>query len=273
MKSFSVSSWNVLAECYQSSETPSFLERKEKIFEILLKTASEIYCLQEVDYGEDIQEALSLRYTSVYAQRPGRADGLLIAYDALRFEQIGKELIVNFDDLAEIHDKHKKLLTRANIGLCLLIRDKVTGVSFLCANTHLYWNPRKSEVKLAQTRFFIEELVRHFGSEWKEVGLPPLVFAGDFNSVPTSDLYKRITRNNLFTGSIFCRLFDSVDAGEISKGELIQTGPRLSGPGTKFLADYSLKKICSWLRLLGVDCAMEDNTCHHERTKKANREL
>ena len=119
MESFSVSSWNVLAECYRSSETPSLYERKKLIHETLLKTASDIYCLQEVDHHEDLREALSQRYTSVYAQRPGRADGLLIAYDSLRFEKVGKELIVNFDDLAEMYDRHnKKLFTRANIGLC-----------------------------------------------------------------------------------------------------------------------------------------------------------
>ena len=264
--SFSVASWNVLAECY-SAKAPSFAERKGLIFDTLLKTGSDIYCLQEVDYGEDIREALSTRYSSVYAQRPGRADGLLIAYDSSRFEQLGDEYVVNFDDLVEVYESHnEKLFTRANIGLCLLLRERHTEKTFLCSNTHLYWNPMKSEVKLAQTRFFLEELVKRFGTE--DDVLPPLVLGGDFNSMPTSDLYKRITKAHLFTGSIFSRLDDGADKESAIQREMAQSSTLLCGPGTKFLADHSLKKICSWLRLLGIDCAMEDDKCHQERTKK-----
>lgn len=90
-----------------------------------------------------------------------------------------------------------------------------------------------------------------------------VILGGDFNSTPGSEPVKIIT--SLFSTcacvydlSVQSRSNGSA-AGVSNDGSVVErylVGSYFGGPNTKFLCDRTLSKLCRWLRVLGLDCAM-----------------
>lgn len=99
-----------------------------------------------------------------------------------------------------------KVLDRHNVGLVLLLRpvatsrSKVTlmGPPLCVANTHLLFNPRRGDVKLAQLAVMLAEIDRVVKSCEANGELCNVILCGDFNSVPHSPLYELITTGGLY---------------------------------------------------------------------------
>lgn len=71
-----------------------------------------------------------------------------------------------------------------------------SGCSSICvANTHLLYNPRRGDVKLAQLAILLAEIGRL--SRPPNGGSSPVVLCGDFNSTPLSPLYRFLTTGRL----------------------------------------------------------------------------
>ena len=114
------------------------------------------------------------------------------------------------------------LLDRDNVGLITVFeyvtsckKDNNGGrtdakpwlpVSVCIANTHLLFNPRRGDIKLAQLAILLSEI-----DDWASKCMPqydprhtqycPVILCGDFNSVPHSPLYDLITTGYLeYTG-------------------------------------------------------------------------
>ena len=93
------------------------------------------------------------------------------------------------------------LLDRDNVGLVLLLRPADAGgqpepSDFFCvANTHLLYNPRRGDIKLAQLAILLAEIARL--SRLPDGSSNPAVVCGDFNSVPWSPLYCLLTQGSL----------------------------------------------------------------------------
>lgn len=90
------------------------------------------------------------------------------------------------------------LLDRDNVGLVLLLRP--TGSSrpedCVCvANTHLLYNPRRGDIKLAQLAMLLAEISTV--SRLPDGSSCPIVLCGDFNSVPWSPLYSFVRESRL----------------------------------------------------------------------------
>lgn len=66
-------------------------------------------------------------------------------------------------------------------------------LEFVLATAHLFWDPAQEDVKLLQTRRVLRPL--HAFSQ--SLGLPT-IFAGDFNSLPNSQVYNLITKEHHF---------------------------------------------------------------------------
>jgi uncharacterized protein with PIN domain len=221
--------------------------------------------MQEVDHYSDFFQAVleECGFKSIYYQRPGRLDGLTISYR----EDSGLHLAdpvadvdkVCLDDLAvRLHDSS---FCRQNIGLLcrlqLQSRDGAKSVTLseghsrsgssseiIVGNTHIYWNPAREDIKRSQASYMVER-IDAFAADSRRGAATPVIFGGDFNSRPESLLYSQLT-----TGI-----------------ELEQShSQHLSGPGTRFLCDVSLIKLCKWLRLLGVDAKMESEESIAMRT-------
>merc|ERR1712228_627640 len=59
------------------------------------------------------------------------------------------------------------------------------------ANTHVYWDPQFTDVKIWQSWILCEEIQRALGREL------PLILCGDFNSEPKSAVYEYLTKGRV----------------------------------------------------------------------------
>lgn len=99
-----------------------------------------------------------------------------------------------------------ELLDRHNVGIVLLLRPvvtqgsnvKVMGPPLCVANTHLLFNPRRGDVKLAQLAIMLAEIDKVVKSCKAKGELCNLILCGDFNSVPYMPLYQLITTGELY---------------------------------------------------------------------------
>lgn len=90
------------------------------------------------------------------------------------------------------------LLDRDNVGLVLLLQPRhlCKATAAVCvANTHLLYNPRRGDIKLAQLAMLLAEITSV--AFRKEGCFCPLVLCGDFNSVPSSPLYNFLREGKL----------------------------------------------------------------------------
>ncbi|XP_049595399.1 protein angel homolog 1 [Syngnathus scovelli] len=210
---FTVMSYNILAqdlledniELYMhcSREVLEWSNRYRLLLEEIQKWAPDILCLQEVQenhYQTQLQPFLTqMGYNCVYKQRTGnKTDGCATCYRSSRFSEVSVKPV-------EFLRPQTKLLDRHNVGIIVLLRpvvyqgSEVTSKgSLLCvANTHLLFNPRRGDIKLAQLAIMLAE-INSVVKTWKNKGEHcNVILCGDFNSVPRMPLYQFITTGEL----------------------------------------------------------------------------
>lgn len=282
----------------------SWSYRSSLINRILSLQDADIVCLQEVDHFEDHFKPFFIahNYHVEYIQRSNRQDGLLIAFKKNKFYLLHKH-VIQFDDLSRIKPVPRPLtnasLRKQNVALVLSLQSQMSHHSdtnadhskdraFTVCTTHLYWNPHFPHVKLAQTHYLLERLVnmRH-----NVHGLPSCatLLTGDFNSEPTSQQYAAVTcgrpihpivrqdamfaaKNAVSTVLVRRRSSIGVPMKEKEYDMISGEFPRLGlddgeddDEETRFLCDTTLTKLARWLRLLGVDTAIEDRASQERR--------
>ena len=98
-----------------------------------------------------------------------------------------------------------RVLDRDNVALLVLLKPKGKGkhnwANLCVANTHLLFNPRRGDIKLAQAMLLMAEIeklsfIRHQPKTGQEKYYPTLL-CGDFNCEPFCDLYKFFGRGVL----------------------------------------------------------------------------
>ncbi|XP_044023821.1 protein angel homolog 1 isoform X2 [Siniperca chuatsi] len=211
---FTVMSYNILAkdllEANQQLYTHCPLEvldwsyRCSLLLEEILKWAPDILCLQEVQenhYHEQLYPVLSqMGYTCVYKRRTGpKTDGCATCYRSSCFSEVSVTPLEFFRPETELLDRH-------NVGIVLLLRPVVTqgsevkakGPPLCVANTHLLFNPRRGDVKLAQLAIMLAEIDSVVKSCKANGEHCNLILCGDFNSVPYMPLYQLITTGELY---------------------------------------------------------------------------
>lgn len=296
---FSVITWNCLADTYSRGpiaqkesdvDVVSWSFRSKLIHEVVSHHDADIVCLQEVDHYEDHFKPFffARSYHVEYVQRVGRQDGILIAFKRHKFVLLQKQ-IVHFDDLSRVQPHilqplTKSSLRRQNVALILLLRvavaefadSKVNTIqnrAFTVCTTHLYWNPHYPNVKLAQTRYLMERLVDvRLEPHW----LPPCasLLTGDFNSEPASSQHAVVRNGRPFlpttdrrststAARIAVSQMTSRHRFNLSNDSILDND--LSVGETRFLCDATLSKLVRWLRLLGVDAALEDKASQERR--------
>lgn len=308
----SVVSWNCLADCYSHTTTAdkdsaqtiaSWSFRFDLIKRALTCNDADIVCLQEVDHFDDSFKPFLIanHYDFEYAQRPGRQDGLLIAFKRQKFFRL-KSLIVHHDDLARVNPSilrplRKSALQRHNIALVVLLRvlpnpnvsskylqsdvlhhgfplaEFWSGRSIAVCTTHLFWNPAFPDIKLTQAMYLLERLVN--------VRMPPFdmtpvatIVTGDFNSEPNT-----APLSAMCTGAALapmprkeCHVAARIAVARVKRWKK-QTDASsnvmgfMSGEDTRFLCDATLTKLTRWLRLVGVNTAIEDRASQELRAQ------
>lgn len=182
---------------------------------------ADILCLQEVQedhYENQIKPALqALGYHCEYKKRTGRKpDGCAVTFKASRFSLLSSNPV-------EFFRPGDALLDRDNVGLVVQLRpngavDGSDPSSFVCvANTHLLYNPRRGDIKLAQLAILLAEINRL--SRLPDGSTNPVLLCGDFNSTPWSPLYSFLT-----TG---CLEYRGLQIGVVSGQENSPRGQRL----------------------------------------------
>lgn len=272
----SVLSWNCLADCYahgtsigkkeKSEPILAWPVRSKTIFDILRFQNADIVCLQEVDHFEESYKPFldSLNYCVIYLQRSGREDGVLIAFKRDKFFLVDKEM-VQFDDLALAQIPHmpfsrKERLKKRNVAIILQLRAKQIrlgeerhmGPTFTVSTTHLYWNPISPRIKYAQANYLLSRIA----AVCQKAGSPPSasILTGDFNSLPKSQIYEYIT-----TGTRFPLLGENTSLAAVERACSVFSVGSKNGKGIAFLCDMTLGRLARWLRLLGVDAALEND--------------
>uniref|UniRef100_UPI00358EC0E7 protein angel homolog 2-like isoform X3 n=1 Tax=Myxine glutinosa TaxID=7769 RepID=UPI00358EC0E7 len=161
---------------------------------------ADIVCLQEVQYSHfynQIKPALSeMGYKCRYKVRTGdKRDGCAICFKRSRFDLLSWKPVEYFHPGVPV-------LNRDNVGGIVMLRplgvpegNKLVDLQFCVANTHLLYNPRRGDVKLAQLAVLLAEIDRTSRQENSQC---PVLLCGDFNSVPGSPLYRFIRDGSLY---------------------------------------------------------------------------
>ncbi|XP_020483284.2 protein angel homolog 2 isoform X1 [Labrus bergylta] len=229
---FSVMSYNILSqELLQDNAYlyrhchPGVLPWKHRLPNLLAEIQqydADILCLQEVQedhYENQIKPALqALGYQCEYKKRTGsKPDGCAVIFKSSRLSLLSSNPV-------EYLRPGDALLDRDNVGLVLLLRPNDATAAqpdpsaFICvANTHLLYNPRRGDIKLAQLAILLAEIRRL--SRRSDGSTSPVVLCGDFNSTPWSPLYSFLT-----TG---CLDYRGMQIGMVSGQESNPRGQRL----------------------------------------------
>ncbi|XP_021101685.1 protein angel homolog 1 isoform X9 [Heterocephalus glaber] len=260
---FTLMSYNILAQdlMQQSSELylhchPDILSWNYRFANLMQEFQHwdpDILCLQEVQedhYWEQLEPALRLMgFTCFYKRRTGyKMDGCAVCYKPTRFRLLCASPVEYFRPGLD-------LLNRDNVGLVLLLQPLVpeglgqVSVAPLCvANTHVLYNPRRGDVKLAQMAILLAEVDKV--ARLSDGSHCPIILCGDLNSTPNSPLYNFIRDGELH--------YDGMPAWKVSGQE-------------DFSHQLYQRKLQAplWPSSLGInDCCQYVTSCHPERSER-----
>ncbi|KAG7369012.1 Mut7-C RNAse domain containing protein [Nitzschia inconspicua] len=186
---------------------------------------------------------------------------------------------------------------RKNVALLVRLEHLDSKHQVVVAVAHLFWNPAYEYVKLCQIHFVTQQ-IKAFCK-----GNEPVVLCGDFNSQPGSTVHQYLTKGKINAKRVApwyalsrkaSRLPDheikaagnddaqraaSHQGGEppvldndLAKGlEQLQLSEDGEEPvSVKYMLDFTLNKFCRWMRILGLDAALETEEEEQERTKNGN---
>ncbi|KAI4872460.1 hypothetical protein NFI96_021055 [Prochilodus magdalenae] len=210
--SFTVMSYNILAQDLLEANSGLYLhctedmlawdKRLHAVLKELQTWEPDIVCLQEVQENHFLEQMhpalIEMGYICVYKRRTGtKTDGCAVCYHADRFIQLSVSLL-------EFRRHDCELLDRDNVGIVLLLQPiskPGEGHQFrpICvANTHLLFNPRRGDVKLAQLAILLAEIdnvVKHCKTKGSDC---EVILCGDLNALPNMPLYQLIASGQLY---------------------------------------------------------------------------
>lgn len=127
-----------------------------------------------------------------------KSDGVAIFYKTQRFNLLNEPFVVYHTDG---HDR---------ITLISSLYDNKTNLPLIVLGTHLYWNSLKVDEQiqeLTETQLILEQMLPNLQKNYKTS--IPIIFCGDFNSVPTSQVYKFMSET--FLSNLKYRMRSSYD--------------------------------------------------------------
>ncbi|KAL6068414.1 Nocturnin [Balamuthia mandrillaris] len=238
-----VLTYNVLAEIYCSqalgtgSPAHALWPYRAGLLQQQLELLNpDIICLQEVDHFRDFFWPMLLRkgYDGAFLPRTGgKRDGCATFWKKSKWQLVRKvELFLN--DVAKYEGVASIRSRTDNVALGVVLipspcvpssRKEKTGEEeeqeeqeikegegLLVVNTHLYWDPRKEDVKLLQLHHIVKSIEDILHGRKKNRGRggvnlcsalgtrsesSKVILCGDFNSLPGSVVYNYATRGRL----------------------------------------------------------------------------
>ena len=170
---------------YTPSEALSWDYRKEVILEEIKMHDADIVCLQEVDvenYNEFFRKELAYNdYRSVYwpkararmlTEREAKnVDGCATFYKSSKYILLDKQMIdfantaITRPDMKGEHDIFNRVMPRDHIAVVCFFENRMTGSRMIVVNTHIYWDPAYTDVKLVQVAIMLEQTAK-FADRW-----------------------------------------------------------------------------------------------------------
>ncbi|KAI0983782.1 hypothetical protein GJ496_003485 [Pomphorhynchus laevis] len=202
IETFSIVSYNVLSQkilertkhLYNGIHPVwlAWTTRRNLIFSTILQTKGDIICLQEVEEDDYYQEMLPLfeayGYRGLYKRGTlDKTDGCAVLYKNSFLN------LVEWNTVEMYRPNQCPLLNRNNIAIIARFAfEHKLKQTFVVSTTHLLYNPKRCDVRLAQLQLLLSEIAR-FSPDSQE----SIILCGDFNFEPDSDLYDFIIGNGL----------------------------------------------------------------------------
>lgn len=97
-----------------------------------------------------------------------------------------------------------QILDRYNVAIMATFALRIESqdakaIEFCVCTTHLLYNPKRADVRGAQTQVLLAELDRFACHSVSKEPLP-LILTGDFNSAPQADIYRLIVEGEIEKG-------------------------------------------------------------------------
>uniref|UniRef100_A0A182NPK7 Endonuclease/exonuclease/phosphatase domain-containing protein n=1 Tax=Anopheles dirus TaxID=7168 RepID=A0A182NPK7_9DIPT len=200
--------YNILAqdllECHASlydGHDPRALpwnHRYERLMAEINVIQPDVLCVQELqeNHAESFMTGLRQEYKMLYKKRTGdvKTDGCAVFYRSALFDLLDHHKVEYFQP------KVNKL-NRENVAIIAKLSLKANPrAKLVVATTHLLYNPRRQDIRLAQVQLLLAELDRFAYSGTTSNGVPlydPVVLCGDFNLQPFSAPYELLTTGEL----------------------------------------------------------------------------
>ncbi|XP_003738942.2 protein angel homolog 2 [Galendromus occidentalis] len=242
---FSIMTFNILAQenldnhpiVYQDIKR-EFLPweyRRGRIIEQLLRQNCDVLCLQEVqaDHLEDFLGPRLARegYEYVFkCKTGGKNEGCAVFWKKSVFG------ILNVSQV-EFLKPGCRTLNRDNVGLVVTLTPLANRQAKLCvATTHLLFNPKRGDVKLAQLRYLMAnvEEAAFLGVSRANGQLiyAPTILCGDLNATPHCPLYRFVVSGKLEVDGLLHGEISGPRTGTVIKPEEVHVGNLL--PNTIF---------------------------------------
>mmetsp|Transcript_1622 Transcript_1622/g.2337 ORF Transcript_1622/g.2337 Transcript_1622/m.2337 type:complete len:562 (+) Transcript_1622:113-1798(+) len=216
-----VLSYNILAEIYANQQiypycpmwALSWKVRSMILLREIRAYGADIICLQEVqkDHYEQFfyKEMDSLGYSGVYTAKTrvaSKVDGCYTLFRKSKFRLLDSKNL-EFNSIAKTMARNNAF-TSGNDAVNRLCKDNVAQVLILenltsqvgqkicVTNTHIFWDPDYSDVKLWQAHMLLQEL------EPVARDKIPLILCGDFNSMPSEAVVKMIKEKRVNEGAV-----------------------------------------------------------------------
>ena len=156
-----------------------------------------------------------------------------------------------------------QILDKDNVGIVVLLKvntpNRKAGKPFICvANTHLLFNKKRGDIKLAQLAYLfaeINELAVLSQDEHKKTHCP-VILCGDLNSLPYSPLYHLLTTGQLE----YSARSPAVISGQLASSEA-KRGPSTKRIRTPLLPwEFGITAQCQWRKGKSEGSCTESNS-------------
>ncbi|KAK2721533.1 hypothetical protein QYM36_003729 [Artemia franciscana] len=200
---FTIMSYNVLAQGYIETmpylygkcneENLKWPDRKNRLFNQFKISNADSVCLQEVEADHYCKTYLSYfqsqGYDGVFKQKTqGKIDGCATFFKKCKFS-------LKENHSLEMRKNGIDLLNRDNIALISILTPIKNPDKQICiVNTHLLYNRKREDVRLAQLQILLAEINR---VTCKNTNYFPVILCGDLNLTPSSKLYSFLSQGRL----------------------------------------------------------------------------
>ncbi|XP_072376389.1 uncharacterized protein [Diabrotica undecimpunctata] len=203
---FTLMSYNVLAQdlveqhpyLYKEHDLSSLSwpTRWKNLFEEISQFKPDILCLQEVQESHIVDYYSTLKilgYDGIFKKRTGsQSDGCAIYYKSAKVKMVDYNLV-------QFYQSDIPVLNRDNVGIVAKFVPTLHPTrEFVVATTHLLYNPRRDDVRMAQMHLLLTDIEKmSYKNDKGNIHYLPIILTGDFNSPPHSDLYEFITHGDI----------------------------------------------------------------------------